>query len=261
MAADDADAAGMSVIAKTMRVFTVLSQSSDLTVAQLCAALDEPASSVYRIIRHLESVGWLEKGPQRGQYRLGIDLVAIAQAVESSLDIRQVASPVLAALNAQTQESAYLCVPHERRAVCIERVDGAFIQAAELPVGGSLPLHRGAGSLAILAFEPDGVRREYIAALSNADANPFTEADVLTLRDRIERVRTSGVALSDGDVTPGISTAAAPVFDHRGTVIGSISVSGLRSRVEANQIDFGVLVAQAGRRVSADLGYSAPESA
>lgn len=260
-ASDDGDAAGMSVISKMTRVFTVLSRSADLTVAQLSEALDEPVTSVYRIVRHLEGIGWVEKGPQRGQYRLGIDLAAIAEAVESSLDIRQLASPVLAVLNAQTHESAYLCVPHDRRAVCIERYDGAFIQSAELPLGGSLPLHRGAGSLAILAFEPDNVRREYIAALAGADPNPFTAADAHSLQDTIERVRATGIAVSDGDVTPGISTAAAPVFDHRGAVVGSISLSGLRSRAEANEIDFVTLVSRAGRTVSTGLGYVAEESA
>jgi DNA-binding IclR family transcriptional regulator len=261
MASEGVDGVGMSVISKMARVFTALSRSPELSVAQLATALDEPATSIYRIIGHLEAIGWVEKSPRRGQYRLGLDLASIAAAVESSLDIRQLASPVLAGLNAQTHESAYLCVPHERRAVCIERFDGVFIQASELPLGGSLPLHRGAGSLAILAFEPDHVRREYIAALSRADANPFTEADVLTLEETLARVRATGVALSEGDVTPGISTAAAPVFDHRGTVVGSISLSGLRSRVQAIGIDFGPLVSEASRRVSAGLGYSVEASA
>lgn len=261
MVSDDADGVGMSVISKMTRVFAVLTESPELSIAQLAAALDEPASSVYRIIGHLEAIGWVEKGSQRGRYRLGIDLAAIAQAVESSLDIRQLASPELGRLNAQTRESAYLCVPHDRRAVCIERIDGGFIQAAELPLGGSLPLHRGAGSLAILAFEPTNIRREYIAALSGADANPFTESDVRALEDAVDRIRATGIALSEGDVTPGISTAAAPIFDHRGTVVGSISLSGLESRVKANGIDFGSLVARASRHVSAGLGYTAQESA
>ena len=143
------------------------------------------------------------EGPQRGRYRLGIDLAAIAGR-RVSLDIRQLASPELGRLM-KTRESAYLCVPHDRRAVCIERIDGGFIQAAELPLGGSLPLHRGAGSLAILAFEPKNIRREYIAALSGADANPFTESDVRALKDPVDRIRATGIALSEGDVTPGIS--------------------------------------------------------
>lgn len=261
MAPDDADGGGMSVISKMTRVFTALSQSDELSVAQLAVALDEPVTSIYRIIGHLEAIGWVEKGPQRGRYRLGLDLASIAAAVESSLDIRGLASPVLAELNAQTQESAYLCVPQEQRAVCIERFDGIHIKAAELPLGGSLPLHRGAGSLAILAFEPEHVRRDYIAMLaSSASANPFTDADVLALERTLARVRDTGVAVAEGDVTPGISTAAAPVFDHRCAVVGSVSLSGLRSRVEANNIALGPLVLDASRRISAGLGYLAEVS-
>jgi DNA-binding IclR family transcriptional regulator len=63
--------------------------------------------------------------------------------------------------------------------------------------------------------------------------------------------------VSDGDVTPGIYTAAAPVFNHRGEVVGSVSLSGLR-RPGSDGIDFVPLIAAAGSDLSASLGYQAP---
>jgi DNA-binding IclR family transcriptional regulator len=260
MVTDDVDAPSMSVITKARRVLSALSETSELSVAQIAVALNEPINSIYRIVGHLEGIRWVERAERRGRYRLGVDLIDIAQAVEASLDVRQLALPVLAELNARTAESTYLCVPHDRRAVCIERFDGTAIQASEMPLGGSLPLHRGAGSLAILAFESAITRRAYIAALSGAEANPFTDADVDTLEDTIERVRTDCIAISDGDVTPGVFTVAAPVFDHRGGIVGSIALSGLRARVLSHEADFTKLASDAGRRVSAALGHSSIET-
>ncbi|MBM9468539.1 IclR family transcriptional regulator [Nakamurella leprariae] len=244
----------MSVVSKMTRMLSALQRSPDASAARLAADLGEPVTSVYRILGHLEGIGWVEKGPARGQYRLGIDLADVAQSVETSLDIRQLASPVLLRLNGRTREVTYLCVRHDRRAVCIERFDGADIQSAEFPLGGSLPLHRGAGPLAILAFESEEFRRRYIAALAAADTNPLTEADVVELERALRSVRSRGVAVSDGDVTPGILTAAAPVFDHRGSVVGSVSLSGLRDRAAAPGVDFPALIVEAGQQISAGLG-------
>lgn len=254
MAENEADAAaGMSVISKMARMLTALAESPDSSAARLATELDEPVTSIYRILGHLEGVQWVEKGPQRGQYRLGIDLADIAQSIESSLDMRQLAYPVLARLNGRTHESTYLCVRHDRRAVCIERFNGAFIQGAEFPLGGSMPLHRGAGSLAILAFESAEDRQEYLATLTGSETNPFTESDTLALQARLEKVRETGVAVSDGDVTPGIYAAAAPLFNHRDEVVGSVSLSGLRNR--SGTADFVALIAEAGRQVSSNLGH------
>src|ERR1700709_509758 len=107
---DPDDAAGMSVVSKMTRVLTALSRAPDSSAAQLAAEFDEPITSVYRILGHLEGVGWVEKGHQRGQYRLGLDLADAAQSIEESLDIRQLAYPLLYRLNSQTRESTYLCV-------------------------------------------------------------------------------------------------------------------------------------------------------
>lgn len=253
------DSAGMSIISKMMRTLSALAKVGDTTATNLAAELDEPVTSVYRMLGHLDGIGWVERGDGRGHYRLGIDLVSIAHAIESSLDVRRLAAETLKDLHRQTHESAYLCMRHDYRAVCMERFDGRFIQSAELPLGGSLPLHRGASALAILAFEPVEFRRSYVATLTQADANPFTEADAQALATTLEKVRSDGFAVSDGDVTPGVLTVSAPVFSHRGRVLGSIALSGLRARVDLDTLKFVSLVKTGAETVSRELGYPGKE--
>lgn len=255
----DDNTAGMSVISKAERVLRALSATTTATAVNLAADLDEPITSIYRILNHLERIGWIERGSARGQFRLGIDLIQIGQDVESTFDLRQVATRTLVELSELTQESSYLCVQNDRRAVCIDRVDGEFIQAAEMPLGGSLPLHRGAASRAILAFTPFTSQEDYIKSLFAADANPFTESDAALLRSELAAIRESGVSVSDGDVTPGTRTAAAPILNHRNEVLGSIAVSGLTARTESHAVDIPALVTSAAMRISVTFGYQARE--
>jgi DNA-binding IclR family transcriptional regulator len=63
--------------------------------------------------------------------------------------------------------------------------------------------------------------------------------------------------VSDGDVTPGIASLGAPVFNHRGEVQGALSLSGLRGQVlnPAGVDDTIELLRLAAGKASAALGW------
>jgi len=64
--------------------------------------------------------------------------------------------------------------------------------------------------------------------------------------------------VSDGDVTPGIAALGAPVFNHRGEVVGALSISGLRVQVlgpEVRTRNIKLLV-EAADAASARLGWA-----
>lgn len=251
-----ADPAGMTAVSKAMRVLSTLAESGEHTATELAEALDEPVTSVYRMLGNLEAIGWIEReGRRGGAVRLGIDLVAIGQAVEEALDSRQSAHAALTRLNDTTHETSYLCVRDGNRAACIERIDGRYTRTAELPIGGSLPLHHGAGPRAILAFEPEEFQQRYLSALASAQLNPMGEADLARLATELRRTRERGIAVSDGDATPGVYSVAAPVISHRGEVVGSITLSGLRAGNDARLAEYDQLVRDEARRVSLELGH------
>lgn len=252
----ESDAAGMSAVSKAMRVVTALVETGELTAAELAHSLDEPITTVYRMLGNLEAIGWIERDSKRGgTIKLGIDLVAIGQSVEEALDSRQTALAALARINEATHETSYLCVRDGNRAACIERIDGRYTRTEELRIGGSLPLHQGAGPRAILAFEPAPFQVSYLDALASAQLNPMSEADLSRLAAELRRTKAAGIAISDGDVTPGVYSVAAPVFSHRDEVIGSITISSLRAGNSARLEEYNELVQQEANTVSAQLGH------
>jgi DNA-binding IclR family transcriptional regulator len=256
--AAELDASGMSIISKAERVLAALTEHGPMNAAGLSRELDEPVSSVYRIIRNMEGVGWVEKAHERGRFRLGASLIRVGQIVEDSLDVRRLSLPRLQELHGQTGESAYLCVRNGTHAVCIERIDGAQVQALELPVGGSMALHRGAASQALLAFETPGFRRDYLDSLMNATLNPFVASDRLKLEKDLDAVRESGIVVSDGDITPGVLTIAAPVIDHRGRVVASIALSALKSRLPVSVSELQQVVRSEAALVTRAFGGDSP---
>jgi DNA-binding IclR family transcriptional regulator len=55
---------------------------------------------------------------------------------------------------------------------------------------------------------------------------PKTITDPVLLRQRLREIKKLGYAISEGEIYTGVKAVAAPIFDHRQRVIGSICVAG-----------------------------------
>jgi DNA-binding IclR family transcriptional regulator len=251
------DSNGLELITKAGAVLGILEQQGEASAADLAAALGEPLSSIYRLLQSLTATGWVDRGSRRGPYRLGLSLMTIGGLIEDQLDIREASLPSLRHMVDVAGVTSFLCVQRGPRAVCLERIEGYAVQSLAMLLGGSLPLYAGAAPRALLAFLPAAERNAILTDTSQQlrdDPPRPAEEDILA---DIARVRAVGYSVSDADVTPGIASLGAPVFNHRGEVQGAVSLSGLRSQVlnPATVDDNIELLLGAAAKASAALGW------
>jgi DNA-binding IclR family transcriptional regulator len=181
----------------------------------------------------------------------------LGAAVVERLDERQAALPVMERVHERVGETVFLLVRRGWDAVCIERLEGLRVQSLALRLGGSLPLHAGAGPRALLAWEPREVWEEYVRSVPLTAVTERTPATSRALYRELEETVAQGYALSDEDVTPGIASLGAPIFDYTGNVRAALSIGGLKSLVLGdNREDFVALLIQSAGEISAALGYS-----
>jgi len=225
----DREPAGLEIVAKASAVISALEQHTELSAQELATITGEPLSSVFRLLRSLVAVGWVDRGVRRGVYRLGMYFMTVGRDLEDRLDVREASLPGLRALLAHTHATSFLCVPRGPRAVCVERLEGVAVRSLRMLLGDSLPLYAGAAPRAILAFLDDTERDTALASPPRPDDPPPPPTDVI-LAD-IRSTRRLGYAVSDGDVTPGIAALGAPVFNHRGDLVLALSISGLRAQI------------------------------
>ena len=246
-----------NVIAKAGRVLSQLGERPDLTVRELSLSLGEPRPTVHRILKNLAALGYVEAGPKRGTYRLGLELFRLGSLVALRVDLREAAASVMQDIHRTLEETVYLVIRRDDEAVCIDRIEGLHIRSMFLTLGGSLPLHLGAGPRALLAHLPRTYWDEYLTAVELTPltpASPTTRPQVLELlEDTVRR----GYAVSDQDVVVGIASVGAPIFDGTGQVTAAISIGGLATLVVGNPrgnlvID---LVTDGARRISEAMGY------
>src|SRR4051794_7265246 len=152
----------VAVLGKAMALLDRIAEEGEATPARLAELTGEPRSTVYRLLASLQQLELVEPGPRRGTFVLGLKLFRLGRSVVSRFDERQAALPVMERIHDEMGENTFLCVRRGYNAVCIERIDGTRVTLLALSLGGSLPLHAGGASRALLAFEPESFWEEYL---------------------------------------------------------------------------------------------------
>ncbi len=249
-------------LAKAVLLLEALADEREATPRRLSELLHEPRTTVYRLLTGLQALDMVENGSASGTYRLGWRLLRLGSAVIERLDERQAALPVMERIHERTGETVFLCVRRGDDAVCIERLDGLRVQSLALRLGGSLPLHVGAAPRTLLAWEP---RQEWEAYVRRASLERLTEHTPTTRKDlfaQLEACLELGYAVSDEDVTHGIASLGAPVFDYSGRIRAAISIGGMRQFLLEDIREEAVrLLLEGAREVSTALGHDSNAAA
>lgn len=227
------------------------------SVAQLAEAVSLNRTTAHRILAALQQVGLVRKDLDSGMYSLGPRILRLSEVFLHQLhDLRAVATPHLVDLRDATGETAALHVRDDFARVVVEQVESKEEVRRTYPdLGEPLSLHRGAPSLAILAFleAPDQDRYLREAGVQWPD---FSERDEPDLRQRLREVRDAGFALSVEDRTAGVISVAAPIFDWTRRVVGAVNASGPVQRISRDEaLRLAPIVTSTAAHISADLGY------
>lgn len=188
-------------------------------------------TTCYRILQTLLLDNMVESGEKNGTYRLGMRMLELGAAVQRRINLRQIALPVLTRLTNTTGETSFLCLNTEDRAVCLERIEGKNVQVLAMRVGDSWPLYQGAAPRAILAYKNDHYINELLYNAVFEEKTSNTPMNVEAYWNFITEARERGYTTSREDVTLGVASIGAPIFDYDGKVIAAISISSTVHRI------------------------------
>jgi DNA-binding IclR family transcriptional regulator len=109
----------------------------------------------------------------------------------------------------------------------------------------------------ILAHLPaERVERLY-AGVDLRPVTPYTAITPLQFRAQLDADRAKGLAWSDGNYEPGISSVAAAIFDATNAPVAALNVTGQTARFEGDErrARIGTAVSEAARDISLRLGW------
>src|SRR5690625_1856939 len=142
-------------------------------------------TTTHRLLAALVSVGFVDRGESR-LYRLGYALFSLGASARR-FDLANLVRPSLLRLAAETEDTIFLSIRDGDEALCLDRCTGNFpIRTLTLNVGDRRPLGVGAGSLALLAFQPqqEVERQQRKTARTHSQWPPRSEEHTSELQSR-----------------------------------------------------------------------------
>ena len=248
------------VVPAVERALDILRLASEtpggLRVTDVSRRLGLAKSSAYVVLHTLEQLGYVERNDQ-GRYRLTLRMYHIGRrALDHLGDIGRVALPHLVALRNETGLTVHLAVLDGTDVVYVEKVEGpGFVKFDTYP-GKRARLHLTAVGKALAAYllEEQLDRILSVTGLGGGTEKAATSPEEFTAD--LRKIRQRGYSVDDEDEVLGVRCIGAPVRDHTGTVLASISIVGLtRELPSARFAEVGRSVIEAANRISADLGH------
>ncbi len=228
-----------------------------MSASELALAMGVDRSTGWRLARSLEHVGWLQRDPVSGRYRLGMALFELGTRVLDTIDVRDEARRVMTELVASTGESVDLAIRDGDSVVFIDKIDGTNEVRAFTRSGQRAPLHATAAGKVFLAWMPEADVRAYLAG-PLASHTPATNTDPGSLLEVIEETGRRGWAVNRGELHVEAGALAVPVLDAAGACVAALGLNVPLSRLDDDRVR--VLVAElqaATKRLTPTLGFDA----
>lgn len=220
----------------------------ELTAAQLLKRVDLSRPTLYRLLHTLEKSGFLVSNGDPQKFRLGPSVAHLAHVWTASLELEELARPILRRIWERTGETVALFVPQGAYRTCIAELPSAQPLSFKRGVGYRERIVLGASGRAILAF----------AGISDAELEGYaqdTRVDLTKYPEELNRIRKQGYATSKDELIQGAIAIAAPFFSAGGQVAGSVAVFGPSARLdETRTAELGKLLVEEAEAMSQVLG-------
>lgn len=257
--ATDSGAKTITTVERATDVLTLFTRKPQPTlgVTEIAQELGLSKAAVHRLLTTLATKGYIRVDQESRRYALGPTVLSLGLAYLERIDIRQLAMPVMRQLSAATDETSTLSIRNGWTRVYVEQVNPPREVRMSVQLGAPFPLHAGGSSKAFLAFLEESEREEYLARPSLERLTEGTIVDVRALRAELAAIRERGFARSFGERQAGAASVAAPVFDHRGSPVATISVCGPIERFREHADRAAELLLPAVAELSRELGRPA----
>jgi DNA-binding IclR family transcriptional regulator len=200
------DDGGVAAVDRALSILDALTDDK-VSLAELSKRTDLYKSTVLRLLKSLEKFGYVVRSAD-GSYRLGAKVLLLGSLYQRHFRTADIVPPVLEKVAAELHEGASFYVCEDDKRVCLHRVETTRAVRDSVHVGDWLPLTVGAAGHVLRAF--NGARSE-----------------------RFDEIRRKMYAASYGERDSETAAVAAPVLGPGNQLVGALSVSGPRYRIEA----------------------------
>lgn len=225
--ADEGAAQERSTMRSVERAFDVVDLLSDsgrpLRLAEVARGTGLHIATAQRILKVLERRNYVAQ--DSAGYSVGAAALAAAHSFLVGNHLVLTATPVLQELAGALGLTASLSVRVGSSRLLVARVEGSSPLRYQLPVGGRLPLHLGAGKLFLAYMDAPG-RNEILGDMEKVETAAGSAVPRPEYLSLLDEIAAQGYAVSRNERVMGAVSVSAPVRSRDGDLLAAVQVSG-----------------------------------
>jgi len=244
-----------TTVLKAFQMLEYIGNNQPVLPTAIVKALGFSRANVHRLLATFQEVGYVEKVGDG--YGLTFKLFKLGSTVPLSRNLRDVAKPVMIELMKVAEENIYLNVLVENMVIAIDEVKSSHHLTLNPDVTYTYPVHTCASGKLLLSGFSQEKREEFIAELPMNPRSNATIIDRGQFLTEVEAAGSRGLAYEIKEFSDDLNSMAAPIFNYRGQVVATISISGPAMRLTEERLNsLRSPLKDAAARISERLGQS-----
>lgn len=241
------------------KAFTVLNAFNTgrkpLSLTEISRTSGVDKNATQRVLFTLKSLGYLRQDPQTRLYSLSARMLDFGTSFLASNRTREVAGPILEAVNARCEETVNLTEREGTEVVYVLRYPSRHVVSVDLSLGSRLPIYCTAPGRAILAHLPVSEALDILMASRLEARTATTKIDPQEIMTSLQNVREKGYCLTNQEAFVGDISVSSPVFDERDAVAGAINIAVPWPRWQLDRVEaeLAPIVVEAARSISLSM--------
>jgi len=252
----------MNTVEKTLVILEAfLNEEQEIGLSRLADLTGLNISIVHRIISTLVKKGYIIQPFPRAKYSLGPKLLKFGSLTISRVKIRNIALPFMKKLNREINECVNLAILDSDEAVyieCVEPDESNYKLRIFTQLGARVPLYCTGVGKVLLAYMTEKEWEQYFSERDLSHRTPNTITDYKQFEKELLYIKQDGFSVDNEEMELGVRCIAAPVRDHNGNVVATVSISGPTTRLTTPKIrQFESMIKDCASDISHAMGYIA----
>lgn len=244
---------------RALNILNKLSEYPDgISIAHLSKQVGLTKSTTHRLLATLLNMNYVTKDKETDKYKLGLQVLFLSRNLLNNSDIVTTAKPYLEKLSREVNETVHLCVEDGGEVTYVDKIESNQTIRMFSRIGSRAPMYCTAVGKVLLS----GVDHDHFAELvSKMEFIPRTENTITSKEEfleEIEKVKKQGYAIDNSENEAFLRCIAYPIFDHKGNIIASFSISGPTNRVTMDLVNNSLIekMKEYSLKISRNFGYT-----
>ena len=244
------------------RALTILNKLSEypdgISIARLSEQVGLTKSTIHRLLATLSNMNYVVKDVETDKYKLGLQVLFLSRNLLNNSNIVNIAKQYLEKLSQEVNETVHLCIEDSGQVIYIDKIESNQTIRMFSRIGSRAPMYSTAVGKVLLS---DMDQNHFDEIISNIDFTPKTPTTITSKEkflEEIEMVKIQGYGLDNAENETFLRCIAFPIFNHKGKIVASFSVSGPTNRVTMEFINETLIekMKRCSLDISRNLGYA-----